>query len=65
MQHANGICKPLNTESTREHSPLGEASVSSLTRLELTHKENLLLFVCGEAAESKLETSHAILLPQQ
>ena len=40
----------------REHSPLWERnlyswSVSSLTRLNLTNKENMLLFVCCEAVE--------------
>ena len=30
------------------------ASVSSLTRLDLTNKENMLIFGCSEAAESKL-----------
>ena len=29
-------------------------SVSSLTRLDLTKKENRMLFVCSEAVESKL-----------
>ena len=40
--------------------------VSSLTRLELTKKENMLLFVCSEAFESilvKLETSHSVIHP--
>ena len=40
--------------------------VSSLTRLELTKKENMLLFVCSEAVESilvKLETSRTVILP--
>ena len=39
--------------------------VSSLTRLDLTNKENLLFFVCSEATESKLvklETSHTVIL---
>ena len=37
--------------------------VSSLTTLDLTNKENMLLFVCSEAVGServKLETSHAV-----
>ena len=44
----------------REHSPL-VLLVSSLTRQELTKKEQMLLFVCSEAIESKLvklETGH-------
>ena len=39
--------------------------VSGLTRLELTKKENLLIFVCSEAVESileKLETSCTVIL---
>ena len=39
--------------------------VSSLTRLDLTKNENMLLFVCCEAIESKLvklETSHTVIL---
>ena len=41
--------------------------VSSLPRLERTKKENMLLFVCGEADESKfvkLETSHTVITPR-
>ena len=37
--------------------------VSSLTTLDLTNEENMLLFVCSEAVGServKLETSHAV-----
>ena len=41
--------------------------VSSLTRLDLTKKEKLLLFfICSEAVESKLvnlETSRTVMLP--
>ena len=40
--------------------------VSSLTGLDLTKKENMLLFVCSDAVESKLvklETSHTVILP--
>ena len=40
--------------------------VSSLTRLDLTNKENILFFVCSEAAESKLVilgTSRTVILP--
>ena len=40
--------------------------VSSETRLDLTKEENILFFVCSEAAESKLvklETSHTVILP--
>ena len=39
--------------------------VSSLTRLDLTKKENMLLFVLSEAVQSeldKLETSHTVIL---
>ena len=39
--------------------------VSSLTSLDLTQEENMLLFVCSEADESnlvKLETSHGMIL---
>ena len=38
--------------------------VNSLTRLDLTYKENVLFFVCIEVAESKflnLETSHTVI----
>ena len=40
--------------------------VSSLTRQELTKKEQCLLFVCSKAVDSrlaKLETSHTAILP--
>ena len=40
--------------------------VSSLTRLDLTKEENLLFFVCREAATFtfvKLETSRTVILP--
>ena len=40
--------------------------VSSLTRLDLTKKENMLLLECSEAVESKLvklETNHTVILP--
>ena len=40
--------------------------VSSLTRLDLTNKVNMLLYVCSEAVESelvKLETSRTVILP--
>ena len=39
--------------------------VSSLTTLDLTKRDNELLFVCSEAVESKpvkLETSHTVIL---
>ena len=42
--------------------------VSSLTRLDLTYVENVLLFVCSEVVEYKLlklETSHTVILPQR
>ena len=40
--------------------------VSSLTRQDLTQKENMLLFLCSEAVESKLvklETSRTVIFP--
>ena len=40
--------------------------MQSLTRLDLTKQENMLLFVCSEAVESKLvklETMHTVTLP--
>ena len=40
--------------------------ISSLTRLDLTTEENMLLFVCSEAVESnlvKLEASCTMILP--
>ena len=42
--------------------------VSSLTRLDFTSKESMLLFVCSEAVDSKLvklETSRTVILPQR
>ena len=40
--------------------------ISSLTRLDLTKQENMLLSACSEAVESqlvKLETSGTVILP--
>ena len=57
--------------NAREHSPYGELYlqlVSSLTRLELTKEENMLIMTCSEAVESKLvklQTSCTVVLPKQ
>ena len=56
---------PNRVRLAREYSLEG-SQVSSLSRLDLTKEENMLFFVCSEAAESKLvklETSHTVILP--
>ena len=65
---ATRLKKQLNPEKThhcgKDHCTA--LQVSTLTRLDLTKKENMLLLVGSETVESKLaklETSHAVILP--
>ena len=51
----------VSSENTHRWGMITVQLVSSLKRLDLTNKENMLLFVYSEAV--KLETSSTVILP--